>query len=147
MKMMMLRPNKYIKKILDGSKRFVDKGLTLEQIQWRGENKNDKVLGLMTTTGTFFKKPLQLILLQKSDGGYRLFTVRSKKDGIIPCFLFDIIGIEEFVKRYPIVPVYDAFGSDISEKIVEELEEIKDKPAIGFIEIRENADTMVFEIP
>ena len=33
------------------------------------------------------------------------------------------------------------------EKIVEELEEIKDKPAIGFIEIRENADTMVFEIP
>ena len=83
MKMMMLRPNKYIKKILDGSKRFVDKGLTLEQIQWRGENKNDEVLGLMTTTGTFFKKPLQLILLQKSDGGYRLFTVRSKKDGII----------------------------------------------------------------
>lgn len=147
MKMMMLRQNKYVSKILERSKTFIDKGLTLDQIKWRNDNKNDEVLGIITSTGGLFGKPLQLILLQNSRGDYRLFSVASKKDGIVPCFLFDIIGVEEFIKRYPIVPVYNAFGEDITQKIVEELDEIKDKPAIGFIEVREDKDTMVYEIP
>ena len=56
------------------------------------------------------------------------------------CHAFD-----EFVKRYPVQPVYDN-GEIPLDDLYDELEFIKDKTARGFIETRKNDITRIYEI-
>lgn len=144
---MTLRANNYILKALENSKKYWNKdmnSLSLAQIEWRFENQTT-VLGIVTSVGNIFKTPLQLILLKKDDGNFVLFSPSSKKDKGIPCFLYDIMDIEEFIKRYPIQPVYD--NSEIPlEDLYDELEKIKNKITRGFIETRLNEQTRIYEL-
>lgn len=144
---MTLRANNYILKALENSKKYWNKdmnSLSLAQIEWRFENQTT-VLGIVTSVGNIFKTPIQLILLKKDDGNFVLFSPSSKKDKGIPCFLYDIMDIEEFIKRYPIQPVYD--NSEIPlEDLYDELEKIKNKITRGFIETRLNEQTRIYEL-
>lgn len=144
---MTLRANNYILKALENSKKYWNKdmnSLSLAQIEWRFENQTT-VLGITTSVGNIFKTPIQLILLKKDDGNFVLFSPSSKKDKGIPCFLYDIMDIEEFIKRYPIQPVYD--NSEIPlEDLYDELEKIKNKITRGFIETRLNEQTRIYEL-
>ena len=144
---MTLRANNYILKALENSKKYWNEdmnSLSLAQIEWRFENQTT-VLGIVTSVGNIFKTPIQLILLKKDDGNFVLFSPSSKKDKGIPCFLYDIMDIEEFIKRYPIQPVYD--NSEIPlEDLYDELEKIKNKITRGFIETRLNEQTRIYEL-
>lgn len=144
---MTLRKNKYIYDILESSKSLWNENmssLSLAQIEWRFDNKAT-VLGIIGKVGFIFKTTIQLILLKKTDGNYVLFSPSSKKDGGMPCFLYDILDIDEFVKRYPVQPVYD--NSEIPlDDLYDELESIKDKTTRGFIETRKNDITRIYEI-
>lgn len=144
---MTLRANNYILKALENSKKYWNEdmnSLSLAQIEWRFENQTT-VLGITTSVGNIFKTPIQLILLKKDDGNFVLFSPSSKKDKGIPCFLYDIMDIEEFIKRYPIQPVYD--NSEIPlEDLYDELEKIKNKITRGFIETRLNEQTRIYEL-
>ena len=144
---MTLRTNNYILKALENSKKYWNEdmnSLSLAQIEWRFENQTT-VLGIATSVGNIFKTPIQLILLKKDDGNFVLFSPSSKKDKGIPCFLYDIMDIEEFIKRYPIQPVYD--NSEIPlEDLYDELEKIKNKITRGFIETRLNEQTRIYEL-
>ena len=145
--MLKLRNNKYIEQLLEQSKNMWNKeiqSLSLAQIEWRFTNK-ETVLGIISKTGIFTTKIIQLILLKKKDGRYVLFSPSTKKDKGIPCFLYDIGDIDEFVKRYPIQPVYDMEGISLDE-LYDELEIIKEKPTRGFIETAKERKTEVFEI-
>lgn len=145
--MIPLRNNKYIKDLLSKSRTMWNDmvpSLNLAQIEWRLENQ-EVILGIVTKTGLFNNKIVQLILLKKDDGQYILFSPASKKDKGIPCFLYDIADIDEFVKRYPIQPVYDNKDFAI-DGLYDELLTIKTKPTRGFIETRKNEETEVFEI-
>lgn len=144
---MTLRNNKYIYDILESSKSLWNENmnsLSLAQIEWRFDNKA-AVLGIIGKAGFIFKTTIQLILLKKTDGNYVLFSPSSKKDKGMPCFLYDILDIDEFVKRYPVQPVYD--NSEIPlDDLYDELESIKDKTTRGFIETRKNDITRIYEI-
>lgn len=142
---MMLRANKYISKILDNSKVLMDKGLSYKQILWREENKNDEVLGIYTSTGLFLKKPVQLLLMKNSRGTYRILTVRSWRDGMVPMYIYDICDIEEFVKRYPIAPAYEGLDHDLMALLLEDIDSFRDNPSVGFIETIDGDETRVYE--
>lgn len=145
--MMTLRNNKYIYNILENSRKMWNEdmnSLSLAQIEWRFENKAT-VLGIIGKTGILFKTTIQLILLKKTDGNYVLFSPSSKKDKGVPCFLYDIMDIDEFVKRYPIQPVYDDMDITLDD-LYDELESIKNKTTRGFIETRKNDMTRIYEI-
>lgn len=152
--MLRLRRNNYVEKMLNSSREVWDKripSLSLEQIEWRIENSNT-VLGIFGLSGTLFKRIVRPILLKRDDGGYVLFTPASKKDKEMPHFLYDILDIEEFVKRYPIQPVYtDDMIKELDIELdlinlIEDLDSIKNKPTYGFIETREKEETQVFNI-
>lgn len=144
---MTLRANNYILKALENSRKYWNEdmnSLSLAQIEWRFENQTT-ILGIATSVGNIVKTPIQLILLKKDDGNFVLFSPSSKKDKGIPCFLYDIMDIEEFIKRYPIQPVYD--NSEIPlEDLYDELEKIKNKITRGFIETRLNEQTRIYEL-
>lgn len=144
---MILRANKYIVEGLENSKALWNEemnSLSLAQIEWRFENK-ETVLGVIGKAGFLFKTKIEFILLKKDDGNYVLFSPSSRKDKGIPCFLYDIMEIDEFVKRYPIQPVYDNDEIPL-EDLYDELEGIKNKMTRGFIETRVGEPTRVFEI-
>lgn len=144
---MTLRANNYILKALENSRKYWNEdmnSLSLAQIEWRFENQTT-ILGIATSVGNIFKTSIQLILLKKDDGNFVLFSPSSKKDKGIPCFLYDIMNIEEFIKRYPIQPVYD--NSEIPlDDLYDELEKIKNKITRGFIETRLNEQTRIYEL-
>lgn len=144
---MTLRANKYIAEALENSKRYWNEdmnSLSLAQIEWRFENQTP-VLGILTSMGVIFKTSVQLILLKRTDGNYVLFAPSSKKDKGIPCFLYDILDIEEFLKRYPIQPIYDNVDIPLDD-LYDELDSIKDKTTRGFIETRLKEPTRIYEL-
>lgn len=144
---MTLRANKYIVEALENSRNYWNEdmnSLSLAQIEWRFENQTP-VLGILTSMGVIFKTSVQLILLKRTDGNYVLFAPSSKKDKGIPCFLYDIMDIEEFLKRYPIQPIYEGTNIPLDD-LYDELESIKDKTTRGFIETRLNEPTRVYEL-
>ena len=144
---MILRANKYIVEGLENSKTLWNEGvnsLSLAQIEWRFKNK-ETVLGVIGKAGFLFKTTIEFILLKKDDGNYVLFSPASRKDKGIPCFLYDIMEIEEFVKRYPVQPVYDNDEIPL-EDLYDELESIKNNRTRGFIETRVGEPTRIFEI-
>lgn len=148
---MMLRTNKYIKKLLEGSKSNhsfsynSDEGLTLSQIEWRMENMNGTI-GIVGSEGILFTKYSFLILLRKSDGDYVLLAPSSKKDKGTPCYLYDIIDIKEFINRYPIQPLFLDWDKEDREELYFQLEEVKDRVTRGFIETELNKETRILEL-
>lgn len=148
---MILRTNKYIKKLLEGSKSNhsfscnSDEGLTLSQIEWRMENMNGTI-GIVGSEGILFTKYSFLILLRKSDGDYVLLAPSSKKDKGTPCYLYDIIDIKEFINRYPIQPLFLDWDKEDREELYFQLEEVKDRVTRGFIETELNQETRILEL-
>ena len=143
--MLKLRNNKYIRKILDTSCNYWNKeipSLSLAQIDWRFENSNT-VMGLIGKP-SFFSSHRQAILLKRTDGNYVLLSPSTRKDEI-PCYLYDIMDIDEFIKRYPIRVIYQQ-DDDLTEKLCEDLEKIKDRQTRGFIETRQGQETIIYEI-
>lgn len=143
--MLRLRNNKYIKKMLDTSRDYWNEeipSLSLAQIDWRFENSN-AVMGLIGKP-SFFSGHKQAILLKRTDGNYVLLSPSTKKDDI-PCYLYDIMDIDEFIKRYPIRVICQQ-DDDLIEKLCEDLERIKDKRTRGFIETRQGQETIIYEI-
>lgn len=143
-----LRRNKYIEEILNNSHKIWNEtipSLTLNQIEWRLENSN-MALGIVGYSGHIFKRIVRMILLKKENGGYVVFTPASKKDKGVPHYLFDIADIEEFVRRYPVQPVYTEDDGIPMEDLLDELEGIKEGSPLGFIETRNDKKTEVFNI-
>ena len=141
--MMKLRFNKYLVNLLETSRKMWNEDvepLNLAQLEWRTENQT-KVLGLKSSYGFLFKKYTELIIAKRKDGNYVLFAPASKKDDGIPSFFYDILDIAEFVKRYPVQPVYEGL-----DDLYDEVETIKEKMTRGFVETRENTPTQIFEI-
>ena len=73
-----------------------------------------------------------------------LLSPSTRKDEI-PCYLYDIMDIDEFIKRYPIRVIYQQ-DDDLTEKLCEDLEKIKDRQTRGFIETRQGQETIIYEI-
>ena len=143
--MLKLRNNKYIRKMLDTSRDYWNEeipSLSLAQIDWRFENSN-AVMGLIGKP-SFLSSHKQAILLKRTDGNYVLLSPSTRKDDI-PCYLYDIMDIDEFIKRYPIRVIYQQ-DDDLTEKLCEDLERIKDKQTRGFIETRQGQETTIYEI-
>ena len=92
----------------------------------------------------WFSPYKQMILLKTSDNTYVLFGPGTRKDEY-PVYLYDIMDIEEFVKRYPVQVLYTKEHPNADE-LYEQLDKIKDKTTKGFIETRKNMNTMIFEI-
>lgn len=146
--MLELQNNKYIRKILDNSRQLWNYDiapLSLSQIEWRLENRRE-VIGISTYDGLFLRRSIQLILIKSDDGSFKLFSPSTKKDKTIPCFLYDIMDIEEFVKRYPIQVVYDDNIDLPLDELYDELLEIRNRPTRGFIETRKDLETEIYEI-
>lgn len=148
---MMLRTNKYIKKLLERSKYNhsfsynLNEGLTLSQVEWRMENMNGTI-GIIGSEGILFTKYSFLILLRRSDGDYVLLAPSSKKDKGAPCYLYDIIDIKEFINRYPIQPLFLDWDKEDREELYFQLEEVKDQVTRGFIETELNKETRILEL-
>jgi hypothetical protein len=143
--MLTLRNNKYIRKLLETSRNFWNEeipSLTLAQIDWRFEN-SDVVMGLIGKP-SFFSGHKQAILLKRTDGNFVLLSPSTRKDEI-PCFLYDIMDIDEFIKRYPIRVIYQQ-EDDLTEALCADLDKIKDKQTRGFIETRKGQETIIYEI-
>lgn len=142
---MRLRNNKYLTKLLESSKKIWKRDIpsfSLNQIEWRTEN-TDSVIGILGKKH-WFSPYKQMILLKTSDNTYVLFGPGTRKDEY-PVYLYDIMDIEEFVKRYPIQVLYTKEHPNADE-LYEQLDKIKDKTTKGFIETRKNMNTMIFEI-
>ena len=89
-----LRRNKFLTKLLEGARHMWNNeipSLTLSQILWRQENRND-LIGCIGKRSLF--RTIPVFLLKRKDGGYVLFAPSSKKDDI-PCYLYDILNIQE----------------------------------------------------
>lgn len=149
---MMLRANKYIKKLLENSKHrqtpwdyYGKDGLTLPQIEWRNEN-SYSVMGIIGVEGRLFPRYSHLILLKRSDGDYVLLSPSSKKDKGLPCFLYNILNIEEFLKRYSVSPLFLEWDKQEVEELHFQLQSIKDKSTRGFIETEPNEETRIIEL-
>lgn len=63
-----------------------------------------------------------------------MFGPGTRKDEY-PVYLYDIMDIEEFVKRYPVQVLYTKEHPNADE-LYEQLDKIKDKTTKGFIETR-----------
>ena len=141
--MLKLRNNKYIRKILDTSRNYWNEeipSLSLAQIDWRFENSN-VIMGLIGKP-SFFSSHRQAILLKRTDGNYVLLSPSTRKDDL---YLYDIMDIDEFIKRYPIRVIYQQ-DDDLTEQIYEDLERDKDGRTRGFIETRQGQETIIYEI-
>ena len=140
-----LRRNKFLTRLLEGAKHMWNNeisSLTLSQILWRQENRND-LIGSIGKRSLF--RTIPVFLLKREDGGYVLFAPSSKKDDI-PCYLYDILDIQEFVKRYPMTPLMLEEDEYDTAEVYEEFNRIKDKPTRGFIETELNEETKIYEI-
>ena len=144
---MRIRANKYLSKLIESSKKIahlspIEQGLSLQQIEWRFEN-SSSILGLIGTSG-IFGNVQQLILLRKEDGQYVLFAPATRRDKY-PCYLYDILNIEEFIKQYPIQPLFQVGNEDDVDELYDQLEGIKGEQTRGFIEL-ENNEIRIYEL-
>lgn len=141
-----MRRNKFLVKLLESSRQMWNddiKPLTLSQIEWRQENKYD-VIGCIGKRTLF--KTVPVFLLRKDKNDYVLFAPASKRDDV-PCFLYNIIDIDEFINRYPMMTLV-LEDDDLFDVMAlhDELEKIKVKLTRGFIETRENEETRIYEL-
>jgi len=138
---MKIRNNKHIEKLLKNNRDTFDAniGLTLRQIDWRFEN-TKSIMGLFVKSGLFGKDE-QIILVKRSAGNFALFAPRNKKDKM-PSHLYDIVDMGAFLKEHCVL-VYE-YDIDVDD-LYEMLMNIKDIPAIGFVDIFDNK-TFVYEL-
>lgn len=134
-----IKSNKYIEKILSKSY-SPEYSITLGQINWRLENK--ETVFILWSKPVLWRKPTVAFLMKRSCGDFALLAPRVK--GEQPGFLYDIIDIDEFVKRYAVSEM--SSDEEMFYELYDKLEEVKDKPGIGFIETRKEDKTRVYEL-
>lgn len=118
-------------------------GLQLHQINWKCDNQM-VILGIVGKT-KLFGGYRQIILLRKEDGNFVLYAPSKRKERY-PLYLYDIMDIENFVKRYPVQVLSNVQERKDMEELFDELEVIKEQQARGFIETQKNLPSLVYEI-
>lgn len=133
------RKNTHVEKILERS-HSGEHNYSLSQIEWKFENK--EVVFILWSKPRFWRRSLPVFLVQRSNGSFAILS--SQKFRGLPCYLYDIIDIESFLQKYAFTEL--KADEDGMYEIYDKLQEIKDKPGIGFIETHMEQKTKVYDI-